>query len=611
MKFSETQLKAIRHGEHPMLVIAGPGSGKTTVLTNRVKYLIEEHGVNPSEILVITFTKAAAVEMQNRFINLVGKRLPVTFGTFHAVYFNILKAAYNYSVDNILKDDRKIQIIRQAAEKAGVVSEDMNELADNLAGEISKVKSDGQSISDYHSVNCDDEKFRKIYDSYCKIVKNYGLIDFDDMLIYCYELFTERKDILEKWQAKYRYILIDEFQDINRIQYEVIRMLAKPEDNLFIVGDDDQSIYGFRGSNPGIMLNFDRDYPGAQKVILDTNYRSTGNIVKAAGTLIGRNKTRFKKNINTSNPPGNKVDIVEFNSTFEEYRRVVNVIKEMEAAGHSYSECAVLYRSNAVVAPLVRTLVENNIPFTVKGTVPNIFDHWIAKDILTYMAVARGSRRRSDFLRIMNKPLRYIGRDYLSETSVSFDELEKYYEGQNWMIERLDKFQNDLAMMSEMSPYAMINYLRKGVGYDDYLATYADEHNLERRDLFDIADEIMESTRTCNTCEKWYDYIDKHTKRLKDGFRSDAQAHDAINLMTMHGSKGLEYDTVIIVDANEGITPHNKALTDADIEEERRMFYVAMTRAKNMLKIFYSKERYNRQTETSRFVLEVMDEVVG
>ena len=606
MKFSEIQLKAIRHGDHPMLVIAGPGSGKTTVLTNRVKYLIEEHGVNPSEILVITFTKAAAVEMQNRFIKLVGKRLPVTFGTFHAVYFNILKAAYNYSVDNILKDDRKIQIIRQAAEKAGVVSEDMNELVDNLAGEISKVKSDGQSISDYHSVNCDDDKFRKIYETYCKTVKNYGLIDFDDMLIYCYELFAKRKDILEKWQAKYRYILIDEFQDINRIQYEVIRMLAKPEDNLFIVGDDDQSIYGFRGSNPGIMLNFDKDYPDAKKVILDTNYRSTGNIVKAAGKLIGRNKTRFMKNINTFNPPGDKVDIVEFNSTFEEYRRVVNVIKEMEAAGHSLSECAVLYRSNAVVAPLVRTLVENNIPFTVKGTVPNIFDHWIAKDILTYMAVARGSRRRSDFLRIMNKPLRYIGRDYLSDSSVSFDELEKYYEGRDWMLERLDKFQNDLAMMSEMSPYALINYLRKGVGYDDYLAAYADEHNLDRQDLFDVADEIMESTRTCNTCEKWYDYIDKHTKRLKDGFRSDAQSHEAVNLLTMHGSKGLEYDTVIIVDANEGITPHNKALTDADIEEERRMFYVAMTRAKSTLKIFYSKERYNRQTEASRFVLEVM-----
>ncbi len=608
MDFNKSQLKAVRHGEHPMLVIAGPGSGKTTVLTNRIKNLIEEYKVSPSEILVITFTKAAATEMQNRFNALMGTRTRVTFGTFHAVYFNILKAAYNYSVDSIIKEDKRQLILRQAVERCSIEPEDMNEFIGNIAGEISRVKTEAVDIDAYYSANCPESVFRDIYKYYDRSLKKARLIDFDDMLLYCYDLLTQRKDVLSAWQKRYRYILIDEFQDINKIQYDVIKMLALPENNLFIVGDDDQSIYGFRGSKPEIMLSFDKDYPDVKKVILDTNYRSTGNIVEAAGLVIANNKVRFPKNINTINPMGEQVDICEFNTTKEKYERLVQKIREDVKNGGNYSDSAVLFRTNTVVAPLVRQLIDNNIPFLLKDGVPNIFDHWIAKDILTYMAVALGSRKRSDFIQIMNRPKRYIGRDYLTSSEISFDELEKYYEDKRWMIERLDKMQGDLRAMASMSPYAMINYLRKGVGYDDYLTEYADMKNIDVKELMDTADEIMESTRNCKSHAAWMEYIADYTKELKESYSKSRVGENAVSLTTMHSSKGLEYKTVYIIDANEDITPHKKATLDSDIEEERRMFYVAMTRAKKKLYIFYSKERYNKQMEPSRFIGEIMCE---
>ncbi len=606
MNFNDSQKSAIQHGHGPMLVIAGPGSGKTTVLTARIKYLIENYKANPAEILVITFTKAAAMEMQKRFEKLIGGRSGVTFGTFHAVFFYILKSAYNYSVNNIIKEENRNLIIRQAIEKSNLEIEDINETLGNIAGEISKVKTEGIDINVYYSANCPEEEFRKIYKYYDNALKRQGMIDFDDMLLYCYDLFIKRPDILKKWQQKYSYILIDEFQDINKIQYDVVKMLALPQNNIFVVGDDDQSIYGFRGSKPEIMLNFEKDYAGAQKVLLDINYRSTANIVAAAGYVIANNKIRFDKNIRTVNPQGERVNIAEFNTIREEYLRIVDNIRAAVKEGSSYSEHAVLYRTNSSASPFIRCMIENNIPFVLRDGVPNIFEHWIAKDIYTYMDIALGSRKRSDFLRIMNKPKRYIGRDYLTDSIISFDQLEKYYEDKPWMIERLDRLRGDLRLMASMSPYAMINYLRKGVGYDEYLSEYADNHSIEPKELSDIADELMESARECKTYADWQKYIEDYTNNLKESYSPQKRNDDAVVLTTMHGSKGLEYDTVYIIDANEGITPHKKAVFDSEIEEERRMFYVAMTRARKRLNIYYAKERYNKQLEASRFVKEIM-----
>ena len=589
MQFNNSQLKAVKHKTGPMLVIAGPGSGKTTVLTARIRNLIEEYSVNPANILVITFTKAAANEMKSRFNNMMGRSTNVTFGTFHAVFFMILRAAYNYSVDSIIKEDVRQNIIKQAIERSRLEPDDLNEMVSNITGEISRVKTEAIDINAYYSASCPEEEFRDIYKYYVKTLKKMGLIDFDDMLLYCHELLTTRRDILAKWQQKYQYILIDEFQDINKIQYDIIKLLAKPQDNLFIVGDDDQSIYGFRGSKPEIMLNFDKDYPDTDKVILDTNYRSTGNIVSAAGKVIAHNKVRFAKNINTVNDPGDKVDIIEFNTQAEEYEKIIDNIRKESASGGNYSDNAVLFRTNSTAAGFVRKLVEYSVPFVTRDGVPNVFEHWIARDVITYMNIAMGSRKRSDFLQIINRPKRYIGRDYLADAEISFDNLEKYYEDKNWMIERVDRLKYDILAMASMSPYAMINYLRKGVGYDGYLDEYAQSHNMQVRELYDVMDELMESARNFKTFNEWFAYIDEYGTKLRESYAA-MDKQNAVILTTMHSSKGLEYPVVYIIDANEEITPHKKAVFVPEIEEERRMFYVAMTRAKRRLNILCQKK---------------------
>lgn len=607
MQFNNSQLKAVKHKTGPMLVIAGPGSGKTTVLTARIRNLIEEYSVNPANILVITFTKAAANEMKSRFNNMMGRSTNVTFGTFHAVFFMILRAAYNYSVDSIIKEDVRQNIIKQAIERSRLEPDDLNEMVSNITGEISRVKTETIDINAYYSASCPEEEFRDIYKYYVKTLKKMGLIDFDDMLLYCHELLTTRRDILAKWQQKYQYILIDEFQDINKIQYDIIKLLAKPQDNLFIVGDDDQSIYGFRGSKPEIMLNFDKDYPDTDKVILDTNYRSTGNIVSAAGKVIAHNKVRFAKNINTVNDPGDKVDIIEFNTQAEEYEKIIDNIRKESASGGNYSDNAVLFRTNSTAAGFVRKLVEYSVPLVTRDGVPNVFEHWIARDVITYMNIAMGSRKRSDFLQIINRPKRYIGRDYLADAEISFDNLEKYYEDKNWMIERVDRLKYDILAMASMSPYAMINYLRKGVGYDGYLDEYAQSHNMQVRELYDVMDELMESARNFKTFNEWFAYIDEYGTKLRESYAA-MDKQNAVILTTMHSSKGLEYPVVYIIDANEEITPHKKAVFVPEIEEERRMFYVAMTRAKRRLNIYYARKRYNKEIEVSRFVKEIMED---
>lgn len=607
MQFNNSQLKAVKHKTGPMLVIAGPGSGKTTVLTARIRNLIEEYSVNPANILVITFTKAAANEMKSRFNNMMGRSTNVTFGTFHAVFFMILRAAYNYSVDSIIKEDVRQNIIKQAIERSRLEPDDLNEMISNITGEISRVKTETIDINAYYSASCPEEEFRDIYKYYVKTLKKMGLIDFDDMLLYCHELLTTRRDILAKWQQKYQYILIDEFQDINKIQYDIIKLLAKPQDNLFIVGDDDQSIYGFRGSKPEIMLNFDKDYPDTDKVILDTNYRSTGNIVSAAGKVIAHNKVRFAKNINTVNDPGDKVDIIEFNTQAEEYEKIIDNIRKESASGGNYSDNAVLFRTNSTAAGFVRKLVEYSVPFVTRDGVPNVFEHWIARDVITYMNIAMGSRKRSDFLQIINRPKRYIGRDYLTDAEISFDNLEKYYEDKNWMIERVDRLKYGILAMASMSPYAMINYLRKGVGYDGYLDEYAQSHNMQVRELYDVMDELMESARNFKTFNEWFAYIDEYGTKLRESYAA-MDKQNAVILTTMHSSKGLEYPVVYIIDANEEITPHKKAVFVPEIEEERRMFYVAMTRAKRRLNIYYARKRYNKEIEVSRFVKEIMED---
>lgn len=612
MIFDNTQKEAIDFFKGPCMVLAGPGSGKTTVITHRVKTLIEKYKVSPSEILVVTFTKAAAVEMEERFLEIsrdfndVSAVKRVTFGTFHSIFFRILKYAYNYKSDNILREEKKREYISRIIEKLELEYEDENEFVSDIISEISLVKGEMINLGTYYSKNCPETVFRKIYSEYNDILYRTGEIDFDDMLVMCYELFVKRKDILKLWQERYRYILIDECQDINKVQYLVMKMLALPENNMFIVGDDDQSIYSFRGARPEIMLNFPKEYEGARVIQLDTNYRCNEEIVRVAAKLIENNKTRFGKDIKAVNDKIYPVEVIKVRNTMEESDYILKMLEEYRKRKVPLGEIAILYRTATNPRHLVGKLFEYNIPFRMKDSMPNIFEHWIAKNIISYIKIALGSRDRSDFLNIINRPKRYIGREAFTEKEVDFSQLKSYYSTKQYVVERIEKLQYDLRLISRMNPYEAINYIRHGVGYEDYLEEYGNYRRIKVDELYEILDELAASAKDFKTYNEWFDYIDNYKQELQNQIKNRYENRDAVNLSTMHGAKGLEYRVVIVIDVNENIIPHSKAMLAADVEEERRMFYVALTRAKERLHILYLDKRYDKDMEPSRFIEEII-----
>lgn len=606
MGFNEAQTKAICHKNGPAMVLAGPGSGKTLVITRRVEYLIKKYGVRPEQILVITFTKAAAKEMRERFARITkDDRFPVTFGTFHGIYYGILKWAYRMNASNIFSEEEKMMLLREVIAGMELEIEDEKEFLQGIASEIGQIKNNRLSLEEYESSNCSDQMFRQIYEEYERRRKLLKKIDFDDMLVLCYELFQKRPDILQMWQKKFQYILIDEFQDINQVQYDVIRMLALPENNLFIVGDDDQSIYRFRGARPEIMLGFSKDYPNAKSIILDVNYRSTKAVVSAARRVIERNKNRYQKEIITVNEQGDNVHIQEVRHPVEESHYVREQIAKAVAAGTEPSQIAVLYRTNTEPRALVETFMEYHIPFQMKEHLPNLYEHFIGRDFQAYMRMALGGRDRGDFLMIMNRPNRYIGRDSVDRGEISFENLRKYYMEKDWMVDRIDQLEVDLKVISRMTPYAAIQYIRKSVGYDLFLNEYAIKRKMKLEDLQELIREMEERAKEFKTIEEWFDHIEKYTEELRMQAVTRTENRNAVSLMTFHAAKGLEYDTVFIIGANEDVTPYKKAELPEEMEEERRMFYVAMTRAKKHLTISYVREKNGKAMEQSRFLGEL------
>lgn len=606
MAFSKAQTQAIMHKDGPMMVLAGPGSGKTTVITHRVQYLTKEYGIDQGDILVITFTRAAAEEMRERYEALTGGGSRVTFGTFHSIFFRILKLAYRYTADNIVREEQQMQFVRELAQAGGLEPEDENEFAASILSEISSVKGERIALEHYYSKNCPDAVFRQLYAGYEEKMRRAGLIDFDDMMVLCLELFTERKDILSAWQRRYRYILIDEFQDINRLQYEIVRMLAKPEDNLFIVGDDDQSIYRFRGAKPEIMLGFERDYPGAGRILLDVNYRSTEEIVAPALRLIGENQKRFSKAIHTTGRHGKNVITKLWQDPGEENLAIAREIQLYLQSGVRPGDIAVLYRTNAGPRFLMEKLMEYNLPFRTRDTVPNLYEHWISRNILTYIRIAMGSRAREDILQVINRPKRYISRDAMPDETVSFEKMKAFYVDKDWIAERIESLEGDLRAIARMSPLAAANYIRQGMGYDEYLIEYAAFRRMRPEELLETADELKESAAGFKTFDEWFAHIEAYKEELLRQAAQRRTETDAITLATMHSAKGLEFPIVYILDANEGITPHSRAMLDEDMEEERRLFYVAMTRAKTRLHVYAVRERYHKKAEVSRFVWEYL-----
>ena len=607
MGFNEAQAQAIQHTDGPCLVLAGPGSGKTLTIVNRVKYLIEKQKVRPEEILVVTFTRFAAAEMKSRLCLVMGKRdLPVTVGTFHGIYYGILKWAYRMNQENILSETEKYQILRGVINKERMEIFDEEDFIQDIVAEIGKVKNNRIPLEEFVSEKCSADAFRNIYRNYEQHRKELKKIDFDDMLVLCYELFRSRPDVLAQWQKKFRYVLIDEFQDINRIQYDVIRMLAQPENNLFVVGDDDQAIYGFRGADSELMLGFGKDFPDAKQILLGMNYRSTANIVQNSLKLIENNVERYSKKLEANREGGSCLHIQEVKDPVEEAEYVLEEIQKCKENGIKEEEIAILFRVHTDARAVVEAMVERKIPFQMKEHLPNIYEHFIAKDIMAYFRLATGKRRRQDFLQVMNRPKRYLGRDSVSGSQVSFEDMRKFYCDKDWMIDRIDQFEWDVKMLMKMAPYAAIQYIRKRIGYDDFLKEYAFTHQINRSDLNEVLAEIEEAAKAFSSVEEWFAHVEEYTETLKVKEKERNRPRPGVRLMTIHASKGLEFKQVFLIAANEGRIPYQKAKTDKEIEEERRLFYVAMTRAKDFLKICYVKIKNGKEVAPSRFVDELL-----
>lgn len=615
MKLNRGQDEAIKHGNGPCMVLAPPGSGKTLIVTERTRYLIEESGVRPDQILVITFTRYAAREMKERFERLTaGKNYPVTFGTFHSIFYGILKCAYGIGANNLMSEKESSVLLQEVLDQTNIEStpevEDEEELVRELLREVGMVKNGLYHLKDFHSKYLTQDEFAEVFRSYEHQKKELKKFDFDDMLVQCYALFRKKPEILQGWQKRFQYILIDEFQDINRVQYEVIRMLAAPRYNLFVVGDDDQSIYGFRGAKPELMLYMKQEFPSLRTISLTVNYRSTEFITGAAARVILHNDTRFYKRVQSFRGRGQNVHVQEVLDEQEEAQYVTEEIQKKLDQGIKPGEIAVLFRAAVQARMISEILSEHRIPFEMRDYVTNFYRHFIVKDIMVYLQLAAGKRDRSLFLTICNRPLRYLARNSMENRQVNFEDLRKFYCDKDWMLDIIDQFDVDVRMMKNMAPYAAIQYIRKKIGYDDFLKEYAEKHQISWKQLMDVMAELEERSKNFKSYDEWEIHIAKYTQELEEqqakARKIKGERENKVQLMTIHSAKGLEFEDVFVIHANEGEIPHQKAEKKDEIEEERRLFYVALTRAKNNLCISYITQKNGNSIKPSRFVEELL-----
>lgn len=604
-KYSNSQRTAVTHVGGPCLVAAAPGSGKTTVITGRTAYLIKEKGVLPSKILVITFTKAAAKEMEERFIKQEGETLGVTFSTFHAIFFQILRWAYHYTPADIIKEEEQRRLIRELIRNMELETQDEERMVEDILLEIGLLKNQYIKAEEYEPECLSREEFIKVYHAYQHYLYENRKLDFDDMQVYCYELFLEREDILKMWQKRFSYIMIDEFQDINSLQYRIIKLLAEPHKNLFVVGDDDQSIYGFRGSKPELMKTFLTDYRDCKTIYLNENYRSASLIIEQAKNLISHNELRMEKQMEGVRKKQGTVTVHRVKNVREENESILNIIKAYAKEGVPYEEMAVLYRTNQQARFLVEKLMEYNIPFYIQDYVSDLYEHWIARDIIAYFKLALGNMERKNWLMVVNRPKRYISRELFDSEQVDLSGIIKRNSEKAWVGKNLTDMKTDLNIIKNMDAFSAMNYIKKIIGYEAYLREYAKERNIRAEDLLELYDQLLESAKECDTLSAWFAHIEQVRAKREDYGNIMKKGGSQLTLSTMHRAKGLEFQVVFIMDCNEEICPHGKSKSPEALEEERRLFYVAVTRAKDHLHLFVPEQHYEKETEESRFLKEL------
>ncbi len=597
------QQQAVMHVTGPAMILAGPGSGKTTVITERLKYLIEQKAVDPATILVITFTKASAVEMQMRFLKLTDSSYPeALFGTFHSAFYQMIRNSLSDKNSKLEIADIRFQtelikdILAQLKAMGRIGREEFEEGCEqipDILSEISRIKN-----MDIAPDLCSDRAplknvFPEIFDYYGSKIREFGRIDFDDMMVRCLALLTDNRSVLEFWQKRFRYILIDEYQDINPVQSRIIDLILGEEKNLFAVGDDDQSIYGFRGSDPGIMLRFMEKFgaSGAKLINLNINYRSGRDILHASQLVIKENKIRLQKDLAAFEGNGNGSVIA---------RRYDSRQKQSEAIAYfldrhrdKLSDIALLFRTNSEARALLPVLREYNIPTNLDFYEENIYKDKAVQTLVSYLEFAYEGQRRSEFYRIMNVPMRYISREAAGKETVTEKELLSFYRDNPGKQKTVRDFFKVIHMISHLRPALSVRYLRRSVGLDSFF-----EKSINALDKLEKEAQKFEDTR------RFLEYVKEKTYESENTAKSrqESTSKERVNLLTMHASKGLEFGIVWLADLNEGIIPSRSATDAAGTEEERRMLYVAMTRAKRALIMSYIKGTEENPMLPSRFL---------
>lgn len=605
-------MRAVNHLNGPCLVLAGPGSGKTFTLVKRIIHMIEDEGISDNEILVITFSKKSAVEMSERFSSLTkNKPYSVCFGTFHAIFYSIVKEYAKFSSNSILKDSEKKQLIKRIFRKIhnyAFSESDISEIIE-LISERKCLFDNDKTLDDFCTEKFDSkekaEEFNIIFDEYTEICQKENKLDFDDMLYKCRSILNEKKDALLKYQNIYKYILVDEFQDINKVQYDVLQKLAGNNKNIFAVGDDDQAIYGFRGSRPELMTAFISDFENCEVIDMNKNYRCPECVIDAAGKIISKNKFRISKNqiaCKKDRDEGN-VYINICKNAASEADFICDKIKQFSSENYNLSDICIIFRTYTCVGILQEKLNMSGIPYDMKNIKDNYYCNDYIKDIFSYIKIALDLSSISNEIRILNKPERNL----IPEPIIDNNGLH------NVGDEDYKNLYSKIKLICNMDGYAAVSFILKGLKYELFLRNDMLKKGINENKIEEFINDLFEKARMFSSIKEWLLYVESFVENnipeLKDSDKNHSNDtftdhYGKINMLTAHASKGLEFETVFIAGLQEGIFPSNKAKTAEQLEEERRLMYVAMTRAKRNLYIIGRGEEMHGK-KVSRFVEEV------
>lgn len=615
-KLNENQLKAVNHLDGPCMVLAGPGSGKTRVITYRIANMVVNKNIKPTSILAISFTKASSIEMKNRALSLSNdfRMNKVTYGTFHSVFFRILRYFENYNIESILDEKTKRIGLKNILKGLNIENADDDETIGQVINEISYVKNELMDKRDFKSEVLTNDEFIKVYNFYEEYKQQMNKIDFDDMLIKTYELLKNNKTALDRVRSVYRYILVDEFQDINKVQFEALKLIANPSNNIFVVGDEDQSIYGFRGSRPDFLLEFEEYFSNTKKVLLDINYRSKGEIINIANRLIEKNTNRYEKVIKCGQGNGAKVNYISPEDSEEEAVYIAKDIKNKVQEDYTeYTDFAVIYRTNIQSRALVDVFMDMRIPFVVKDSIVTIYDHWAAQDILAYLRIGVNPNSNKDWIRIINKPFRYISKDNLNLIKDEPDFINSLINKCDLhpkQVKTINDLDIDISYVKGLNPKNAISYIRTTLDYDRYILDYCANRKIKTNGLIEILNELESSATNFKTIQEYLEHIERVKSEIVDN--KNNKETDGVIFTTMHSAKGLEFKNVYIIGANEGTIPHEKSYEIDDeekkndqIEEERRLMYVAITRAEENICISSPVNKYGKRVSKSRFVEDI------